>query len=100
MSTSIQLLGSSFRRVSGWKVFFSFSALSGEMSKQNLLESTDFSSGSTVRLKWCHGHRKEGALHSNQLHLDLVVSGNKKAVGRTEPKKKGDHMAEESWAYT
>jgi hypothetical protein len=50
------------------------------MSKQNLLESTDFSSGSTMRLKWCHCQLEDGALHADQLKLELVVSGNKKVL--------------------
>lgn len=49
------------------------------MWKQTTLqESTDFSSGSTMRLKWCHWQPEEGVLHPDKFKLDLVVSGNKK----------------------
>lgn len=65
------------------------------MWKQTTLqESTDFSSGSTRRLKWCHWQLEEGVLHPDKFKLDLVVSGTKKGVGRLEPRQKLDHMGD------
>lgn len=75
------------------EVIFSFLALSAEMWKQmTLQESTDF---------WKHKEAEmvplatgEGVLHPDKFKLDLVVSGNKKGIGRLEPRQKLDHMGE------